>query len=45
MYIVILKFIAFFDAKKAVKKRISTVRNNPQETCDETKEANKSKIF
>ena len=34
-------YIVFFDAKKAVKKRISTVRSNPPKTCDETKEADK----
>ena len=38
-------YIAFFDAKEAVKYRISTVRSIPHETCDETEEADKGKNF
>ena len=33
----------FLDAKKAVKKRISTVRSSPQETCGETEVADEGK--
>ena len=42
---IIAIYIAFFDAKKSVKKQISTVHSNPQETCDETEEADKGKFF
>ena len=51
MYVFILKFIrhlfhkAFSDTRKAVKKRISIVRSNPQESCDEIEEADKGKIL
>ena len=38
-------YIAFFDAKKAVKNRISTVPSNPHKTCDETEETDKGKLF
>ena len=38
-------YIAFFDAKKAVKNRILTVSSNPHETCDATEEADKGKLF
>ena len=34
-----------FLCKKAVKNRISTVPSNPYETCDETEEADKEKLF
>ena len=36
---------SIFDTKKAVKNRISTVRSNPHETCDETEEEDKRKTF
>ena len=38
-------YIAFSDAKKAVKNLISTARSNPHETCDESEEVNKGNIF
>ena len=38
-------YIAFLDAKKAVKNRISTVLSNPHVTCDETEEVDKGKLL
>ena len=45
MYFFIAFYTALFNAKNAVKKRISTVCSKPHKTLDETEEADKGEIL